>query len=122
MRLYTNNQGAWTGTIADAKRDYGKNVVMIEVPTSKEALMKWLNNSRVVSQADVAVSEFVAKQTTVVDDAAIVQATPPTHKSSTPFTLFEAAKGASLRDLQHVVYRYLERIDDEFDLRRTGKE
>ena len=120
MKLYTNNQGAWTGTIADAKRDYGKNVVMIEVPTSKEALMKWLNNSRVVSQADVAVSEFVAKQTTVVDDARITGT--PTHQSSTPVTLFEAAKGASLRDLQHVVYRYLERIDDEFDLRRTGKE
>jgi len=122
MRLYTNNQGAWTGTQADAKRDYGKDMALVEVPTSKEALMKWLNTSRVISQAHVAAALIANPDTAVVDDAAIVQATPPTHKSSTPFTLFEAAKGASLRDLQHVVYRYLERIDDEFDLRRTGKE
>ena len=122
MRLYTNNQGAWTGTQADAKRDYGKAMAMVEVPTSKEALMKWLNNCGVISQAHVAAHEFIAKQTAVVDDARISGTATATHQSSTPFTLFEAAKGASLRDLQHVVYRYLERIDDELDLPRTGKE
>jgi hypothetical protein len=32
--------------------------------------------------------------------------------------LFEAAAEASLQDLQHVVYRYMMAIDDEFDLRK----
>ena len=119
MRLYTNNQGAWTGTQADAKRDYGKAMAMVDVPTSKEALMKWLNNSRVISQAHVAAASIANPDTTVVDPARIIETATATHQSSTPVSLFEAAKGASLSDLQHVVYRYLEKIDDELDLRRS---
>ena len=112
MRLYRNPKtGRWVGTKAEAKKEFGVGHWEQEVPTDKVSLIAFLNVICIQSLAPP-----------VVDDAAIVQATPPTHKSSTPFTLFEAAKGASLRDLQHVVYRYLERIDDEFDLRRTGKE
>ena len=125
MKLYTNNQGAWTGTIADAKRDYGKNVVMIDVPTSKEALMKWLNKERVVSQAAVAVSEFVANQPAVVD----VVAAPPRETtasegkiSATPnrYDVMDAANAASLQDLQSAVYKYLDRIDDALSLKKSA--
>ena len=51
MRLYTNNQGSWVGTQADAKREFGKDKALVDVPVSKEALLKWLNACRVTSGA-----------------------------------------------------------------------
>ena len=42
MRLYTNNKGEWTGTQADAKK--AKDMALVEVPVSKDALMKWLTS------------------------------------------------------------------------------
>jgi hypothetical protein len=60
MRLYTDNKGNWTGTQADAKKAWGKDMALVEVPVSKEALMKWLNKCRVVSQSHAQVSaQFV---------------------------------------------------------------
>tara|TARA_B100001057_G_scaffold106242_1_gene103863 strand:+ start:1144 stop:1260 length:117 start_codon:yes stop_codon:yes gene_type:complete len=38
MRLYTNNQGSWVGTQADAKREFGKDWSEVGVPTSKDEL------------------------------------------------------------------------------------
>ena len=35
MRLYTNNQGSWVGTQADAKREFGKDWSEVDVPTDK---------------------------------------------------------------------------------------
>ena len=45
MRLYTNNQGSWVGTQADAKRKFGfKNEWReVGVPTSKDELLEFLN-------------------------------------------------------------------------------
>ena len=57
MRLYTDNKGNWTGTQADAKKAWGKDMALVEVPVSKEALMKWLNKCRVVSQSHAQVAE-----------------------------------------------------------------
>ena len=57
MRLYTNNKGEWTGTQADAKKAWGKDMALVEVPVSKDALMKWLNKCRVVSQSHAEIAE-----------------------------------------------------------------
>lgn len=57
MRLYTNNKGEWTGTQADAKKAWGKDMALVEVPVSKEALIVWLNKCRVVSQSHAEVAE-----------------------------------------------------------------
>ena len=57
MRLYTNNKGEWTGTQADAKKAWGKDMALVDVPVSKEALMKWLNSCRVVSQRHAQIAE-----------------------------------------------------------------
>lgn len=116
MRLYTNNQGAWAGTQADAKKLDG-SFELAEVPTDKATLLEFLNEYQ-VGHADVISAQMEMVQT-VVDDDKITGTPTPTHQSSTPVSLFEAAKGASLSDLQHVVYRYLEKIDDELDLRRS---
>jgi len=60
MRLYTDNKGNWTGTQADAKKAWGKDMALVEVPVSKEALMKWLNKCRVVSQSHAQIAEQTA--------------------------------------------------------------
>ena len=109
MRLYGNREnGRWVGTKAEAKKEFGFNYSPQDVPTDKASLITFLN--------------VLALERPSNNEARITGTATATHQSSTPVTLFEAAKGASLRDLQHGVYRYLERIDDEFDLRRTGKE
>ncbi len=51
MRLYTNNQGSWVGTQADAKREFGKNWREVDVPTDKPTLLTFLNEYQ-VGEAD----------------------------------------------------------------------
>lgn len=50
MRLYTDNQGNWAGTQADAKK-FGK-FEQVEVPTDKPTLLEFLNEYQ-VGEADV---------------------------------------------------------------------
>ncbi len=57
MRLYTNDKGAWAGTQADARRDFGKDWREVDVPTSKPDLLAFLNNYG-VKQSDDAVIEY----------------------------------------------------------------
>ena len=45
MRLYTDNQGNWAGTQADAKK-FGR-FEQVEVPTDKPTLLEFLNDRRV---------------------------------------------------------------------------
>lgn len=47
MRLYTNNQGSWVGTQADAKREFGKDWQEVDVPTDKSNLLAFLNDKSV---------------------------------------------------------------------------
>lgn len=65
MKLYTDNKGAWAGTQSDAKADFGKDYALVEVPVSKDALLKWLNKCQVVSQAHVAVMQAASRIETV---------------------------------------------------------
>tara|TARA_Y100000592_G_C5413462_1_gene289360 strand:- start:648 stop:1025 length:378 start_codon:yes stop_codon:yes gene_type:complete len=74
MRLYTNNKGEWTGTQADAKKAWGKDMALVEVPVSKDALMKWLNKCRVVSQSHAEIAEQF--NTPTPDDNARLYITP----------------------------------------------
>ena len=57
MRLYTNNEGSWAGTQADAKV-WGK-FEQVEVPTDKATLLEFLNAHRVGAQMDDAVLDYV---------------------------------------------------------------
>ena len=47
MRLYMNNKGEWFGTQADARRNSPREWVEVEVPTSKQDLLNWLNENKV---------------------------------------------------------------------------
>jgi len=47
MRLYTNKDGQWFGTQRDAQKGAPRNWVEVDVPTSKQDLINWLNANQV---------------------------------------------------------------------------
>lgn len=56
MKLYTNNNGSWLGTQTEAKKDFGK-INLVEVPVSKEELLKFLNQHNVGATSSTEVAE-----------------------------------------------------------------
>ena len=115
MKLYTDNKGNWTGTQADAVKNWGKNRALIEVPTSKAALLKWLNNARVLSQASLEASAIANKNTNPLETPTNVERSNSrwTAKNLNGFDIRDIAQEASLKDLTFAMAVYLNRIDEE---------
>ena len=93
MRLYTNNEGAWAGTQADAKV-WGK-FEQVEVPTDKATLLEFLNTHAVGAVA-----------------TSVIQADPTTQNKISPIdelNLKEAFKNAGL------TREYLRRVYDKIE-------
>ena len=81
MRLYTNNEGGWAGTQADAKV-WGK-FEQVEVPTDKATLLEFLNTHAVGAVA-----------------TSVIQADPTTQNQISPIdelNLKEAFKKGSIQ-------------------------
>tara|TARA_R110002020_G_scaffold306404_1_gene522354 strand:- start:135 stop:503 length:369 start_codon:yes stop_codon:yes gene_type:complete len=117
MRLYQNSKGQWFGTQADARRNSPKDWREVEVPTSKQELLNWLNLHNFGSKPAGLAPE--------PDVEAKPEAIQPTNKiSANPnrYDLMDASDAASLQDLQTVMYRYLMRVDDALDLKRIENE
>ena len=49
MKLYTNNQGQWSGTQADARKRFKNDMRLVEVPVDKPNLLAFLNYNAVGS-------------------------------------------------------------------------
>lgn len=49
MKLYTNNQGQWSGTQADARKRFKNDMRQVEVPVDKPNLLAFLNDNKVGS-------------------------------------------------------------------------
>ncbi|MFZ9014962.1 MAG: hypothetical protein ACO21T_12980 [Alphaproteobacteria bacterium] len=49
MKLYTNNQGQWSGTQADARKRFKNDMRQVEVPVDKPNLLAFLNDNAVGS-------------------------------------------------------------------------
>ena len=49
MKLYTNNQGEWAGTQADARKRFKNDMRIVEVPTDKPSLLAFLSENQVGS-------------------------------------------------------------------------
>ena len=49
MKLYTNNQGQWLGTQADARKRFKNDMRLVEVPVDKPNLLSFLNDNAVGS-------------------------------------------------------------------------
>lgn len=47
MKLYTNLNGGWAGTQADARKNLGKGWVCLDVPTDKPKLIAFLQHNQV---------------------------------------------------------------------------
>tara|TARA_Y100000022_G_C13002985_1_gene263157 strand:+ start:53 stop:409 length:357 start_codon:yes stop_codon:yes gene_type:complete len=108
MRLYTNNKGEWTGTQADAKKAWGKDMALVEVPVSKDALMAWLNKCRVVSQSHAE----IAKRFNTPSEAPQVTSPQYNHPWA---TIKECAEKASLKDLGVALSVLMNRLDEVAD-------
>jgi len=52
MRLYNSSYGQWFGTQRDAQRGAPRDWTEVDVPTSKQDLINWLNANKVGSVAD----------------------------------------------------------------------
>ena len=95
MRLYTNNEGGWAGTQADAKA-LGK-FEQVEVPTDKATLLEFLNTHAVGAVA-----------------TSVIQADPTTQNQISPIdelNLKEAFKNAGLT--REYLRRDYDKIEEE---------
>jgi hypothetical protein len=111
MKLYSNGLGKWAGTQFDA-RQFGETyhgIETIDVPTDKPNLLAFLNRHEVNNADRLDHGQLEPEE----------QSTPKTVVNG--WDLKAAADTASLQDLQYVVYKYLMRIDDEFDLKKENK-
>lgn len=117
MKLYTNNRGEWVGTQADARKQFGNEMRIIEVPVDKTNLMAFLNENKVGS--------FLVHDAPEPDVEPVIEAPQSVNKISAKanrYDLMDASEAASLQDLQTVMYRYLMRVDDALDLKRIKNE
>ena len=101
MKLYVNKDGEWCGTQVEAKK-VGASVT--EVPTDKQGLLDFLNG-----QQQLQPPTPTSPSTTMTNGLS----------KSVSQTLFEVADVATLDELQHVVYRYLMKVDDALGLKRN---
>ena len=108
MRLYMNKQGEWVGTQAEAKK-IGAN--MVEVPTDKPNLLKWLNT-------------FTGK----MDEAAeeVIENKPKpggvTLKAHAWDTIRECAEKATINDMTVALAVYMDRVLDIADKQKETQQ
>jgi hypothetical protein len=108
MRLYMNKQGEWVGTQAEAKK-IGAN--MVEVPTDKPNLLKWLNT-------------FTGK----IDEAAqeVIDSKPTpggvTLKAHRWDTIRECAEKATINDMTVALAVYMDRVLDIADKQKETQQ
>lgn len=124
MRLYTDKNGRWVGTQAEAKKLFGE-VYQVEVPTDKAALMEYLNDRRVVHGqppenvfTTTTVNDPVLGEVTEIGMARTLEGNLPKTVSRpdipTPHswqTIRECAEKASIKDLTVAMAVMMNRVD-----------
>ena len=103
MRLYANKKGEWVGTQSEAKKI---GATMVEVPTDKPNLLKWLNEF--TGAIDVAAQEGTEQKKTIQKPL----------KAHAWETIGECADKASIEDLTVALARYMDRVQDIADKQR----
>lgn len=108
MRLYMNKQGEWVGTQAEAKK-IGAN--MVEVPTDKPNLLKWLNTF--TSKIDEAAEEVIENKP---------KPSGVTLKAHAWDTIRECAEKATIDDMTVALAVYMDRVLDIADKQKETQQ
>ena len=106
MRLYTNDQGSWVWTQADAKRDFGKDWRGVGVPVDKAALLEFLNFHAVGDKNTVAPIEADTPRTSKPH---------PLSCSADPtvYDIKDAALNSDMKHLTQAVAVWINRLEEE---------
>jgi len=124
MKLYTNNQGQWVGTQADAKKLSGK-AVQVEVPVSKPELLSFLNEKMVQYDLNQHIETFRSQpdpqknSPQTIGDLEQESSCPEPSLiakwsgKTTRYDIKDAAQNASLKDLGVALAVYMTRVDEE---------
>jgi len=124
MRLYMNKLGEWVGTQAEAKKI---SASMVDVPTDKPNLLKWLNTF--TGAIDVAAKH----QPIVMKDGrpALVlgsnsdsrpKTRTVTQKAHAWETIRECAQKASIDDMTVALAVYMDRVQDIADKQKETQQ
>ena len=108
MRLYMNSKGEWVGTQAEAKK-IGAN--MVEVPTDKPNLLKWLNTF--TGKIDEAAEEVIENKT---------KPGGVTLKAHAWDTIRECAEKATINDMTVALAVYMDRVLDIADKQKETQQ
>ena len=108
MRLYMNSKGEWVGTQAEAKK-IGAN--MVEVPTDKPNLLKWLNTF--TGAIDEAAEEVIENKT---------KPSGVTLKAHAWDTIRECAEKATINDMTVALAVYMDRVLDIADKQKETQQ
>lgn len=108
MRLYMNKQGEWVGTQAEAKK-IGAN--MVEVPTDKPNLLKWLNTF--TGKIDLAAEEVIENKP---------KPGGVTLKAHAWDTIRECAEKATINDMTVALAVYMDRVLDIADKQKETQQ
>ena len=115
MRLYMNKQGEWVGTQAEAKK-IGAN--MVEVPTDKPNLLKWLNTF--TGKIDLA--EIPPLDAAKEDAENKTKPGGVTLKAHAWDTIRECAEKATINDMTVALTVYMDRVLDIADKQKETQQ
>ncbi len=112
MRLYTDHEGRWAGTQADAKKLFGPygSFELAEVPTDKATLLTFLNEYQVVDRADK-----LDKAAEI--EAALEQTFPSSSRRGLPgpHDVHDAIKNCDRKHLGQALASIISRLYDEME-------
>lgn len=122
MKLYTNNQGEWTGTQADARKQFKAAMRIVEVPTDKPSLLAFLNDNAVGSfealghKPEPEEEPLKFKMTHGPDgDVRLSRQLNPDCKPHRWDTIRQCAEEASFKDLGVALAVLMNRLDEAAD-------
>ncbi len=108
MRLYMNSKGEWVGTQAEAKKI---GATMVDVPTDKPNLLKWLNTF--TGAIDAAAQEVIDSKP---------KPGGVTLKAHQWDTIRECAEKATIDDMTVALAVYMDRVLDIADKQKETQQ
>ena len=112
MRLYMNKQGEWVGTQAEAKKIKAE---MVEVPTDKPNLLKWLNTF-----TGFAIAEGAKEVVDNKPNPGTVARKP--HKYDFWDNIRDVAENCSLTDFNVALAVFMDRVHDIADKQKETQQ